>query len=134
MAGKFMGANSWPMEHRWGNRVTLDAPVQIRTTTGVSAAARVRNASISGAFVDTSVNLPLLGRVLLRPLSDSGEWLDACVVRVEPCGVAVEWLDPALHAVSALLALRREPDSSASSRAANDGHIPAPPFLRGLTP
>lgn len=128
-----MGANSQPMEHRWGNRVALDAPVQIRTAHGVSAAASVRNASVSGAFVDTSVKLPLLGRVLLRPITDSGEWLDACVVRVEQDGVAVEWLDPALHAVSALLALRRDDAGRRPGRgAANDTHISTPGFLQGI--
>lgn len=124
-----MGAISEPMEHRWGNRVVLHAPVQVRTATGISAAASVRNASISGAFVDTSLNLPLLGRLLLRPINETGEWLDACVVRVEPDGVALEWLDPALHAVSALLALRPDAAPRPEGHAANDTIIEAPAFL-----
>lgn len=101
-----MGARIDYMEHRWGTRVALDAPCEVKSSDGLSAIGSVRNASLSGAFVDTRVTLPLLARVSLRPLSPDGEWLEACVVRVEPKGIALEWLEPGLQAVASLLAMR----------------------------
>lgn len=95
------------MEHRWGTRVELDAPAELATGEGVSSDGRVRNASLSGAFVETTAKVTLLSRIALRPLVTGGTWLDACVVRVESTGLALEWLEPGLHPVSALLAVGR---------------------------
>lgn len=103
-----MNASTRYMEHRWGTRVELDAPAELATAEGVCTDGRVRNASLSGAFVKTSAKVPLLSRVALRPLVTGASWLDACVVRVEADGLALEWLEPGLHPVSALLALRRQ--------------------------
>ena len=104
-----MGASIDYMEHRWGTRITLNAPAELKTPDGLSAVGSVRNASLSGAFVETRATLPLLARVSLRPLAAGSEWLDACVVRVENRGVALEWLEPGLQAVAALLATRPIP-------------------------
>ena len=101
-----MGASIDYMEHRWGTRIALDAPCEVKSSDGLSAIGSVRNASLSGAFVETRVTLPLLARVSLRPLSAEGEWLEGCVVRVEPRGIALEWLEPGLQAVASLLAMR----------------------------
>jgi hypothetical protein len=101
-----MGAQVDYMEHRWGTRVTLDAPAELKTADGLSTVGSVRNASLSGAFVETRASVPLLARVLLRPLTADGAWLEACVVRVEPRGIAVEWLEPGLQAIATLLAMR----------------------------
>jgi hypothetical protein len=120
-----MSASIQAMEHRWGNRMELHAPALVQTPTGSIAHGSVRNASISGAFVETLLQLPLLSRVLLRPDCDAGEWLEACVVRVETDGAALEWLDPPLQAVSALLALRSNPPAAA----ANDSAVIAPNFV-----
>lgn len=101
-----MGARIDYMEHRWGTRIALDAPAELKSSEGLSAIGSVRNASLSGAFVETRATLPLLARVALRPLSPDGEWLDACVVRVESRGVALEWLEPGLQPLAALLSMR----------------------------
>jgi hypothetical protein len=101
-----MGASIDYMEHRWGTRIVLDAPAELKSGDGLSAIGSVRNASLSGAFVETRARLPLLARVSLRPLNAGAEWLDACVVRVESRGVALEWLEPGLQAVATLLAMR----------------------------
>lgn len=103
-----MNARTQYMEHRWGTRIELNAPAELWTAEGVTSEACVRNASLSGAFVETTVRVPLLSRIALRALARNGDWLDACVVRVEPAGLALEWLDPGLHSVSALLALRSD--------------------------
>lgn len=101
-----MGAKGKFMEHRWGTRVELDAPAEISTPAGFAASGYVRNASVSGAFVETRMKFPLLSRIAVHPLARNGEWLDAWVVRVESKGIAVEWLDPGLRTVSGLLSLR----------------------------
>ena len=97
-----MNANVQPMEHRWGIRMNLDAAAELRTGDGLSAMVSVRNASLSGAFLETRARLPLLARVALRPLSKA-DWLEASVVRVDKYGVAVEWLDPGVHPVYVFL-------------------------------
>jgi hypothetical protein len=108
-----MHASTQYMEHRWGTRIELNAPAELWTAEGVTSEACVRNASLSGAFVETTARVPLLSRIALRPLARNGDWLDACVVRVEPAGLALEWLDPGLHSVTALLALR--PDAAVAA-------------------
>jgi hypothetical protein len=102
-----MNPNSNFMEHRWGTRVELDVAAELLTPDGVPADAAVKNASLSGAFVETSAKLPLLSRVSLNIRAPMDEWLDACVVRVEDEGLALEWLDPGSRLVPALLAMRR---------------------------
>jgi hypothetical protein len=103
-----MSANADLMEHRWGIRVELGALVEIRTAETWSATAVVRDASLSGAFVETDSKPAALSRVSLRLVARTGEWLEACVVRVEDSGFAVEWLDPGLQAVADFLSLRRD--------------------------
>lgn len=97
-----------PMEHRWGTRVALDVPADIRTPDGMSIPAWVRNASLSGAFVETEVGFPVMSQISLRPLVGGGPWLDAFVIRVACNGLGLEWREPGLHAVASLLALRRQ--------------------------
>lgn len=96
------------MEHRWGTRVEVNAPAVLRDTTGIHATARVCNASLSGAFIETRVRFPLLARVSVKTIARGGEWLDGCVVRSDQNGIAVEWLDPDLLAVAALLGVQRD--------------------------
>jgi hypothetical protein len=103
-----MGARPHFMEHRWGTRVELRAGAKLMTLDGLCEAV-LKNASISGAFIQTSARPMLLSRVSVRPEATGSEWLDGWVVRVEPGGIAVEWLDPPLRAVAALLALNGPP-------------------------
>jgi hypothetical protein len=103
-----MNANKMQfMEHRWGTRTDVHAQAKVMTTDGL-ADGMVRNASLSGAYIETAARPVLLSRVAVRPSGAGGEWLDACVVRVEPRGVALEWLDPPLHALAVLLAREGE--------------------------
>jgi len=97
-----MNTNTQPMEHRWGIRMNLNAAAEVRTADGQSAPAWVRNASLSGAFLETAARLPLLARIAVRPALKA-DWLDACVVRVDKTGLAIEWLDPGLHPVYVFL-------------------------------
>jgi len=94
------------MEHRWGTRIALSLPAEIQSSDGRRGAATVRNASVSGAFLETPLKFPLLSRVCVRPLSRPEPGLDAHVVRAEPDGFAVEWSHPGAHPVSDLMPLR----------------------------
>jgi hypothetical protein len=93
------------MEHRVGTRVKVETRSQLRSADGLVCDAVVRNASLSGAFMETGARLPLLSRVAVRPVAKD-EWLEACVVRQDDRGLAVEWLDHGVHAVHALLAAK----------------------------
>jgi hypothetical protein len=54
------------------------------------------------------LRLPRLSRIAVRPVGTDGEWLQACIVRTDFRGYGVEWMEPGLRAISALLALRRD--------------------------
>jgi hypothetical protein len=106
-------------EQRWGERAALHVPAEMITGDGDFEAVRVRDASLSGAFIETRRPLRLMTRVALCPAGRTGMWLDGLVVRAEAEGCGLEWVDPGLHPVSALLSLRRDeaaptarPDSS----------------------
>jgi hypothetical protein len=105
-----MSVDSDQMEHRWGTRVDLHVPAELRTAAGTSdrcsAEGIVRNASVSGAFVETGSTLPLLTRIFVSLPNRGGEGLDACVVRIDDRGLGVEWLDPGSRMVPALLSMR----------------------------
>ncbi len=101
-----MNANMQVIEHRWGDRVQLEAAGELKTAHGQSLDVVIGNASLSGAFVQTRTRLPVLTCVSVRAMSGS-EWLEACVVRHDSAGMGLEWLDPGLRSLSALLALRR---------------------------
>lgn len=94
------------MEHRWGTRIPLSLPAEIKSSDGRHGTATVRNASVSGAFLETDLKCPPLSRVCVRPLSRPEPGLDAHVVRAEPDGFAVEWSHPGAHPVSDLMPLR----------------------------
>jgi hypothetical protein len=60
-------------------------------------------------------------RVALCPTGRAGEWLDGIIVRAGDGGYGIEWLDPGLHPVSALLSLRQhavEPSTAPQPRPA----------------
>lgn len=93
-------------EHRWGSRVALEAPAWLRTAQGSPVDVVLDNASLSGAYVRTSLRAPLLSCVLIRMVGGTSDWLDACVVRHDENGMGLEWIEPGVRSVSALLALR----------------------------
>lgn len=98
------------MEHRWGQRVPAAIEVRLACRPYAIGAGRIRDASMSGAFISTDLELPLLARV--RVEIDVELWngrmqtrkLLAHVVRRDATGIGVEWcaLAPAgLHEVLA---------------------------------
>jgi len=85
---------------RFGARISLAIPVQLSIDAWTVGRGMIRNASISGALIETSLELPLhtnLVVTLMTPSEDapSTHALGACVIRIDPAGVAVEWRDMA---------------------------------------
>ena len=100
------------MEHRWGQRVALGLAAHLAAN-GDNAPGKLRDASISGGFVETAMVLPLytnLGIVVLVGAGDTQRAVElpACVTRAARDGVGIEWRD---MACPSLLALLRESGS-----------------------
>ena len=85
------------MEHRWGHRMPCRAKVQISGGTGLNGAGRVRDISLSGAFIETALDLPVYSRVNLVVLgnesADRPIEITASVSRVARDGVGIEWCE-----------------------------------------
>lgn len=102
------------MEHRWGERIEVDIPVQVSVPPHVLGTGRIRNISISGAWILGRFNLPPLSRAfVVFELITAGlrESLPiACyVARVRPDGIGVEWHELAPQIVSDLMLLASPP-------------------------
>ena len=86
------------MEHRWGERKRCRARVCVSAGAGASGAGGMRDVSVSGAFLETALPLPLFSQIAIAVLSADGSThaveFTACVVRSEPDGVGVEWCEP----------------------------------------
>ena len=70
--------------------------------------ANIANASISGAFLETSLKLPVNANITLEPVSTAGPALEglklvARVARVDPRGLGIEWRVMATPQILALL-------------------------------
>jgi hypothetical protein len=91
------------VEVRWGSRYKFGATAELSAHGMPCSAATIRDASLSGAFVETSSSFPLFTRIAVRAVSQPCEWLEACVVRSESDGVAVRWMEPGLRPISNLL-------------------------------
>lgn len=101
------------MEHRWGTRIPVGFPVTLESGGRIVAGGRLDNASISGARILTDAQpVPLTRLVVTIQATAGGRThsirLAACVVRLEPGAIAVEWRDmaspplvDALHEASA---------------------------------
>jgi hypothetical protein len=97
-----------PMEHRWGQRITFEVPVKLAMGGRTLGRGVLRNVSMSGALIETTVELPVFSNLEVT-IPDLGHRssracnLDACVVRCEPGRFAVEWRDMACPSIAALL-------------------------------
>lgn len=86
------------MEHRWGPRRPCRARVRVSAGGGVSGLGRLGNLSMSGAFLETTLRLPLFAQLAIEVLRDDGSThpleFPAVVVRHDEKGVGIEWCDP----------------------------------------
>jgi hypothetical protein len=105
------------MEHRLGSRHSTDVDVFLRTWgSTVSARGRLRNLSVSGAFISTMLPCrPLLNvTVQIAPNGRprrSGPLLEGQIVRLAEGGIGIEWgeLQPELVAQLVLIQHADEP-------------------------
>ncbi len=85
------------MEHRWGQRRPCHACVRVSVGGGVSGSARLRDISVSGAFLETALPLAPFAQIAIAVLSDDGSRhapeFSGSVVRSEPGGVGIEWCE-----------------------------------------
>jgi hypothetical protein len=110
------------MEHRWGERIDLECPAVLLMQDGASARGRLRNASISGAYIATPTRLAPLTTLTVQLVRRGAGLrriieLPACVVRSGRDGIAVEWRD---MAVPTLVELLRDAGASEQSLGARD--------------
>jgi len=96
------------MEHRWGRRIPLEVPVRLDLGGRPMGRGVLRNASISGALIETALELPVFTNlvVALPTISEAVPGpveLAACVVRRETAAFAVEWRDMACDPIVELL-------------------------------
>jgi hypothetical protein len=72
--------------------------VSVSTGSGASGIGKLTNISISGAFLETAVSLPLFVQLAIVVLRDDGAahqlTFAAVVVRHDENGVGIEWCDP----------------------------------------
>jgi hypothetical protein len=102
------------MEHRWGERIVVDIPVQVSVPPFVIGTGRITNISISGAWISGKFDLPPLARAFVVfnfALGGQQEFLPiACyVARVRPEGIGVEWRELAPQIVNDLMLFAAEP-------------------------
>jgi hypothetical protein len=95
------------MEHRWGHRVAVRLDVRLVCGRFAIGEGRLRDVSVSGAFIETELELPILAQVRIGA---SDFEVAAHVVRAEATGIGVEWCALAPWCVSDLqkLAMRGE--------------------------
>ncbi len=96
------------MEHRWGERIVVDIPVQVSVPPLIIGTGRITDISISGAWIGGRFDLPPLARAFIVfdfSLGGVRESLPiACfVARVRPEGMGVEWRELAPQIVSDLM-------------------------------
>ena len=96
------------MEHRWGERIVVDIPVQVSVPPFIIGTGRITNISISGAWISGRFDLPPLARAFIVfdfSLGGVREALPiACfVARVRAEGMGVEWRELAPQIVSDLM-------------------------------
>ena len=90
-----------PMEHRWGQRFTVELPVRLDAGGRALGRGVLRNASISGALIETALELSVFSNLVVS-IPSVGD-LAASVVRSAPGSFAIEWRDMSCPSIVALL-------------------------------
>jgi hypothetical protein len=96
------------MEHRWGERLALQARVVLRTPGGLQGIGYIRDVSISGALVVSGMPASSMScvHVSLPAGSSLSKSIEGQVVRQTEDGFAIEWCELAPEAVRSLLQCR----------------------------
>ena len=117
------------MEHRWGQRTAVNIPVRLTCQTYGAGEGRITDISLSGARIQTELELPPLAlvNVIVEPSDTVGSgWchgpdtrLLACVVRCAVHELGVEWTRTPTTYSQAPALLRAAVRRNALSRAAS---------------
>jgi hypothetical protein len=97
------------MEHRWGQRFTVDLAVRIAGRPYNVRMGRLVDLSVSGAFIKVPADLRVLSRVQVaitappQRLAHPTPMIAAFVARTSKDGVGVEWCEQAPQPVLELL-------------------------------
>jgi len=96
------------MEHRWGRRAQLGRALHLWTPMGMAGTGQLRNISISGAYIVSTLPVALMGRVRVQIKATHTrrrpkESLEGRVVRSDRDGFAVEWCEFAPPLARALI-------------------------------
>ena len=83
------------VEHRWGGRIACHAHVRVSAEDDLSGDGRMHDVSMSGAFIETKLPLPLYSQAAIAIVNEDGSVREPAirvtVVRTESNGVGVEW-------------------------------------------
>jgi hypothetical protein len=93
-AGGFVNRH---MEHRWGWRRPCRARVCLLLRGTATGFGKLRDVSMSGAFLETGLSLPMFTQLALAVVLDDGSHCGefrGTVVRREPAGFGIEWSEP----------------------------------------
>ena len=98
LAPKSQDGATMAMEHRWGERQSIDVTVHVVASSGKTGIARVANVSVTGAYLETSISLRLHSLVYLQASTQyhphiGGNCVTANVVRQDERGVGLQWCD-----------------------------------------
>ena len=95
------------MEHRWGQRKRCRARVYLSAGAEVSGTGRLRDVSSSGAYIETTLHLPMHSRVMLNVRGNESATYEvdiaASVARVDNDGIGVEWYETPAGSICTLL-------------------------------
>ncbi len=85
-----------PIEHRRGQRVAAAMWVRLSSSGAELGMGNITNASISGAFLETALKLPVNATITLEAVSSAGVAMQglkmaARVARVDSRGLGIEW-------------------------------------------
>jgi hypothetical protein len=120
------------MEHRFGHRISTQVRVRIGVSPQSLSTGHIRNLSVSGAFVQTSVHPAPMGSVKVcfdeRHSHGSLKFeLDAYLVRSTPDGLGLEWAESESAILLALLSVLEPstalPGNGAQSIARGPGSV-----------
>jgi hypothetical protein len=117
------------MDHRWGWRLRVDLTARVGDAAGEMRAARLRDVSVSGAFLETAarpVAFTCIDVELRTHRGGCSRALAAHVVRTTPEGIGVEWDEFAPTTVSRLMETYPAHAQSEPSIELATGREPAP--------
>jgi len=99
------------MEHRWGYRLSTNIPVRLRCMQSLDSGCRclgcLESVSASGALIRTELGIRPAPNVIIETLAPAlslqGRELAATIVRANSGEIAVEWMEFASTAISAVM-------------------------------